>query len=261
LTEGAVLLKQIVRQASDPTLADILGEVRLGELSKKALALLRKCHTQVKPPPEDDGIVPTKLYCYNRAVDKENNARLDMLEGSEVKLKALDTWNESLGSDMKTQLKDTMDKRVPKLLRLKVDAQVILIKNKPEWNLFNGSRGIVVGFHNDDPLVRFDTGRTQRISRESFSLKDSSGNEFERSQVPLKLGWALTVHKAAGLTLSRAELQMDGAFEAGQTYVALSRVTDTAGLWISGRGISAKGTRADADALKFYAEIEGDASR
>ena len=76
-----------------------------------------------------------------------------------------------------------------------------------------------------------------------------------RSQMPLKLGWALTVHKAQGMTLSRAELQLDDAFEVGQVYVALSRLTSLAGLWIRGGGISRTRRHAHPDVLMFYENV------
>ncbi|CAE8589434.1 unnamed protein product, partial [Polarella glacialis] len=149
---------------------------------------------------------------------------------------------------------DTLNKRVPKQLRLKVGAQVILVKNRADLGLVNGSRGTVVAFRFGQPLVRFDTGDLVRMREEQFEMRGSGGAKLIRSQVPLKLGWALTVHKAQGMTLSRAELEVDGAFEVGQTYVALSRLTGTDGLWISGRGIIPARTKAHPEALAFYEE-------
>lgn len=253
LGQGKVMLKQCVRQAEDKVFADILNEVRLGKLSANTQKILKACHKDVKPPPPEDGIMPTKLYCINKDVDEENNTQLEKLPGKIEELKAEDTWPEEVSDkSQKANMVATMNKRLPKTLQLKVGAQVILIKNRPEAGLVNGSRGTVVAFRFGFPLVRFDNGKLIRVQRETFELKASCGAMLKRDQVPLKLGWALTVHKAAGLTLSRAELNVGRAFEAGQTYVALSRLTGTKGLWITGSGISRKGTRADPDALKFY---------
>merc|ERR1711879_729764 len=129
------------------------------------------------------------------------------------------------------------EKRVQKQLRLKVGAQVILIKNRSSLGLVNGSRGVVLGFSpkHGDPLVQFDNGADHYIKQELFEIRGPGGATLQRSQLPLKLGWALTVHKAQGLTLTRAELDVSGAFEAGQIYVALSRLRDTDSLWITGR--------------------------
>jgi len=79
-----------------------------------------------------------------------------------------------------------------------------------------------------------------------------SSSFLGRKQLPLKLGWALTVHKSQGMTLSRAEVQLDDAFSYGQVYVALSRLTTYSGLWIGGRGFSQRSIKAHPNALRFY---------
>jgi len=253
LNDGVVLLQEAIRQAGDPGFADILNEVRVGKVSAETQKVFEACRIGVKAPPPEDGIVPTKLYCFNKAVDKENNAQLNELPGKAVVLKADDSWiAEPSDESAKTNLVDTLNKRVPKQLKLKVGAQVILIKNRSDLGLVNGSRGTVIAFRFNYPLVRFDNGVLIRVREETFEMRGAGGAKLTRSQVPLKLGWALTVHRAQGLTLSRAELEVNQAFEVGQTYVALSRLTGTDGLWISGQGISKSRTRADPEALKFY---------
>jgi hypothetical protein len=74
---------------------------------------------------------------------------------------------------------------------------------------------------------------------------------MSRKQLPLKLGWALTVHRAQGMTLTRAELNMDGAFECGQSYVALSRVTSLAGLWMRSE-LRPEQVTANREVLAYY---------
>ena len=81
-----------------------------------------------------------------------------------------------------------------------------------------------------------------------------------RTQVPLKLAWALTVHKSQGMTLSRVELMLANAFEFGQAYVALSRATSLAGLWMRGPPLAATAVKAHPDVCAFYGAIDAAAA-
>jgi len=254
LDRGKVILRQSVRQAADAVFATILNDVRIGRVSALAEEKLAECNVDCKPPPTD-GIVPTKLYCLNRNVDAENNAQLERLDGEKRTFVAKDVFKGCRSSRERAILQDVAERRSPSFLTIKVGAQVILTKNQPTIKLVNGSRGVVESFHNGYPLVRFDTGVAARIGLETSSTQYGT-SEIQRIQVPLKLGWALTVHKAQGMTLSRAELQVDNAFEAGQVYVALSRLTSLNGLWIRGKGLSVKNTRASSEVLSFYSAPE-----
>jgi hypothetical protein len=79
----------------------------------------------------------------------------------------------------------------------------------------------------------------------------SAGAKHTRLQIPLKLGWALTVHRAQGMTLSRVELMLEGAFACGQAYVALSRVTGLQGLWMRSPCAACFSATRDKDWLRF----------
>lgn len=253
LDKGTVFLRESVRQSGDTSFAAALNEIREGYISSSAQALLAKCHVDVKPQPQD-GIVATKLYCMNKDVDMENESHLKTLPGTVKVFTARDHFK-GCDRNKKEMLAELMGKKVPSQLSLKVGAQVILLKNNPSIKLVNGSRGVVVAFQDGYPQVKFDTGRCVRIGLERFEQGMSSPSAI-RIQVPLKLGWALTVHKAQGMTLSRAELQVDNAFEAGQSYVALSRLTSSAGLWIHGGGLNEVNTRAHETVLAYYRSVE-----
>ncbi|CAJ1452228.1 unnamed protein product, partial [Effrenium voratum] len=244
LEEGTVLLRQPVRQQADAAFAEVLNEMRVGIVSEKANAMLASCHVKVKTPPAD-GILPTRLYCLNRNVDAENAKRLAQLPGEEVVLRARDQVPRRCSALQRSAL----DRKVPALLKLKPGAQVIHLRNEPSLGLVNGHRGRVEAFEGGMPVVRFDNGKRVCIGVQKFT-QGSGSSSLTRFQVPLKLGWALTVHKAQGMTLTRAELQLDDAFEAGQSYVALSRLTGTEGLWL--RGKMALGCRAHPEVLRFY---------
>ncbi len=132
-------------------------------------------------------------------------------------------------------------------LILKPGAQVILTKNfNVPKGIVNGSRGIVVGFQEKDegtrlPVVRFLTANKNgeneyeeyAVGYADFSLELNQGKTIlRRRQLPLRLGWALTVHKSQGMSLNRLEINLPVAFSPGQAYVAFSRVRTLNGLFV-----------------------------
>jgi len=262
-------LTQVVRQAGDAPFLALLNEVRKGQCSAATTKLLSSCHVSRKPLPRD-GIAPTRLYCTNKDVDSENAAHLSALPGGEEVFKSGDGWKRPPpNAAAEKSFAEAMDKKVPPALRLKVGAQVLLTRNWPERGLVNGSRGVVVGFapvavvggsgiyygvpsgSYPGVIVRFDTGAEVPVgpANSFLATKDATGT---RVQVPLKLAWALTVHKSQGMTLSRAELLLEDAFAPGQAYVALSRVVSLRGLWVSGGEITSAVVRAHPSVLAFY---------
>merc|ERR1712050_797203 len=151
-----------------------------------------------------------------------------------------------------------MEKKAPAVLRLKIGAQVIVTQNRPKDGLVNGSRGVVESWESTFlgipcPSVRCDNGRVLKVEPSVYLLDGPGGaTTLSRLQLPLKLGWALTVHRAQGCTLSRAELQLENAFAYGQAYVALSRVVSLDGLWIRGKQVTQKDVKASPIVLDFY---------
>jgi ATP-dependent DNA helicase PIF1 len=100
-------------------------------------------------------------------------------------------------------------------------------------------------------MVQFDNGVVRHIKFESIDLLTADG-KLTRIQLPLKLAWALTVHKTQGMTLTRVELVLNNVFEEGQVYVALSRVVSLEGLWLSGVDITQKMVMANRRVANFY---------
>mmetsp|Transcript_59082 Transcript_59082/g.125517 ORF Transcript_59082/g.125517 Transcript_59082/m.125517 type:complete len:595 (+) Transcript_59082:402-2186(+) len=265
-----VELRTVVRQLGDQTFVNLLNRIRLGKCPDDITRALQSCHISRKAPPAD-GIVPTKLYCTNRNVDEENDRKLKQLPGIERAFRATDEFKGAYTNEVRRNISQTMDKKVPSELRLKVGAQVILTRNMPTHNLVNGSRGVVKDFREEGggdgvgraagesrdggrtllPVVRFSNGVRMTVTEESVYQGGPSGG-MVRSQLPLKLGWSLTVHKSQGMTIERAELQLDDAFDFGQAYVALSRVTSLDGLWVRGGSITQHVVKAHPKVIAFY---------
>ena len=101
----------------------------------------------------------------------------------------------------------------------------MLVKNlNVGGGLVNGARGMVEKFSTGgNPVVRFLDGATVEIKREKWSVKGGPGVTLSRSQIPLKLAWAFSIHKSQGMTLDSVEVSLSRVFECGQAYVALSR--------------------------------------
>ena len=263
LKENTIYLADVIRQ-TNAEFVGLLNEVRIGQLSSKSSKLLDLCLINKKSRPDDD-IVPTKLYCTNKDVDSENESRLDELSGEMVTVTATDFWKYRSSQAYQNQnVLDMMTKLVPKAINLKVGAQVMLLRNRIQYqgkvsNLVNGSRGVIKSFVSIDgeeiPVVKFDNGLQIPITKVPYERVGVDGESvLIRNQVPLKLAWAVTVHKSQGSTLSRAELLLDNAFDYGQVYVALSRVQSLDGLWLQ-KSITNSAIKANPKAIKYYNEI------
>jgi ATP-dependent DNA helicase PIF1 len=126
------------------------------------------------------------------------------------------------------------DNNYEKSIQITENAQVMLLKNIDQDNgLVNGSRGIVIGFENDLPIVRFMNGMTQTIGYAEYSYEISNVSTIVAKQIPLSLAWCTTIHKSQGQSLDSIKMNIgSNIFEYGQTYVALSRARTLEYLYI-----------------------------
>ena len=164
-----------------------------------------------------------------------------------IEVNSYDMWSEKPSdSTIRKFIVDTANRSIPKTIQLKVGAQVMLVRNRNNEtgkgsSLVNGSRGVVTGFVESTsafggfvPRVSFDNGQEVVVGPVEYISHGPGGDgQHVRMQVPLKLAWAVTIHKSQGSTLSRAELMLSNTFDFGQAYVALSRVTSVDGLWLT----------------------------
>ncbi|MFH1194001.1 MAG: helix-turn-helix domain-containing protein [bacterium] len=178
----------------------------------------------------------TKLYTHNADVDAINNFELQKINAPEEKYE----MRASGARHLVRALKDSC--LAPEELVLKKGAVVMFVKNNFEKGYVNGTLGEIVDFNDDGlPIVKINSGRKITAEPASWSIEENSQSLARVSQIPLRLAWAITVHKSQGMSLDAAQVDLSKSFEYGMGYVALSRVRSLAGLKLTGiNGVALK---------------------
>lgn len=205
-------LSDIHRQ-SDQEFIQILHAIRMGKVSETDIDTLSRSKV-------DDTAV--RLYARNTKADHYNRRCLNMLDGETVSFEALDEGDERW-----------MEKCItPKYLKIKKDARVMLTINLDiECGLINGSLGTVVMINSNYIKVQFDNGVVRDLEQQTVAkLEVNKKIMAQRIQFPIRLAWAISIHKSQGMTIEKVKVDMEGIFESGQAYVALSRATTLNGL-------------------------------
>lgn len=231
-------LTQIQRQ-KDVEFQKVLGEARMGKLSKESCKILRGCMGREW---QNNKIRPTLLFPRRAEVEMINATNLKSLTGPRHNFKASIVYDGKVPIGFDTE--DPVFKKTLELfdsdagylvdLELAVDTQVMLIANlSPEEGLVNGSRGVISHFCPTTglPFVEFTNGIKRLIGNHLWPIEDF---EFVlRSQLPLRLAYAITIHKCQGSTLDSALVDIGTSnFEFGQAYVALSRARSLDALYV-----------------------------
>lgn len=214
------------RQKSDQAYTDILNGIRAGVLTRRQLATLQARSGAVTDP----WAAVTRLLTTNIDVDTINMGHLAELEGDSF------TYDVATSGSKKYVEQLQRSCLAPEVLELKKGAHVMCIKNSLEKKYVNGSLGIVEGFekHTNFPIVRLTNEKLITIKPDTWELIDGDKRRASISQLPLRLAWAITVHKSQGMTLDAARIDLSRAFVEGMGYVALSRVRSLEHLALDG---------------------------
>ncbi|MDR2969298.1 MAG: AAA family ATPase, partial [Tannerellaceae bacterium] len=226
-------LQKVYRQ-TDKTFIQLLDHIRNNMIRKEELEIINARHFPDFEPRNEDMYVT--LATRRDQVDYINEKKLAELPGNEYVSKGI-IDGDFPESSLPTQLN----------LSLKEQAQVIFIDNDPDRRWVNGTIGMISGIdENDNIYVLLENGIEHLVEMTSWRNYKYKYNEKEKRieeeivgtfmQLPIRLAWAITVHKSQGLTFSRIVVDLTGGvFAGGQTYVALSRCTSLEGLVLKGK--------------------------
>lgn len=214
------------RQEDDAFL-DILNAMRANGLESYHLETLE---SRIREYNEDDFQNITKLFTHNADVDTINDQQLAALENDQHVFVMTDKGKGNLIENLKKSC------LAPEILKLKIGAEVMFVKNNFDKGYVNGTRGVVTEFDDelDLPVVRTLEGKTITVDVETWAIEDEGKILASITQIPLRHAWAITVHKSQGMSLDAAVIDLSRSFAYGMGYVALSRVRTLDGLHLLG---------------------------
>lgn len=210
----------------DKDFLDLLLAIRRNKFTKAHHSHLKSRHIEMDDFPENI----TKLFSHNFDVDRVNDIELGKIEEDIREFKMDSTGSTALVNALK---KGCLS---PEVLILKKGAVVMCTKNNPKEHYVNGTLGIVVEFDefSNNPIIKLKNGRSIEISPMDWSVEENGKIKAKITQIPLRLAWAITVHKSQGMSMDGAVMDLSQVFEYGQGYVALSRVRNLNGLYLLG---------------------------
>lgn len=247
--EEVIFLKTIHRQ-KDEDFKRILLKIRIANIDNDVIEILNKCTlNKIK---KDALLEPTKLFCLRKTTDEYNFKKMKEFEQNNETMYAFNAKIVKISNNCDYFIdRFIKNSNTQERIILCKGAQVVHTINSPILGLVNGSRGVVVSIEKGKILVKFTDGKTVNILPHVWEIL---GNDLKKAatfkQLPLKIAFALTVHSCQGSTLDLAEVDLQGAFEYGQIYTALSRVKDCESLFI--KNLDLKSIKAHPTALEFY---------
>lgn len=206
----------------DKRFLHMLSEIRNNEVTSTTWATLKERFFQSFP----GNVPPTKLYTHNVNADRINQMELEKIPGESHSYHMESSGNDALSSMMRKNC------LAPEELTLKKGALVMFVKNNFEEGYVNGTLGKVVDFteRDDYPVVETFSGKTVKALPAIWEIDEDGLTKATIKQIPLRLAWAITIHKSQGMTLDAAEIDLGKSFVEGLGYVALSRVRSLNGI-------------------------------
>ncbi|MBC7581719.1 AAA family ATPase [Aeromicrobium sp.] len=232
------------RQAGDELL-DLLEAMRAGQLEDNHVESLQD-RLGRKP---NIGEPVTRLYAHNIDVETINTKHLAAI-ASDTKSFTMQT--KGTAAKVEQLVKSVL---APERLELKIGAEVMFVANNFATGFVNGSRGRVTGFYDGLPMVELlSNGKSIKVETHSWALVEDDRKRAEVSQLPLRLAWAITIHKSQGMSLDAAEIDLSKSFTPGMGYVALSRVRSLKGVYLT--GVNAMALQLHPDIYEFDRKLQ-----
>ena len=239
-------LKKIYRQ-NEQEFIDLLNRIRVNEVSEKELHLLNSKYNPVFSPGENSNYIT--LATHNKLVDSTNLTKLDELKAE------LKSFEATISGTFPESIMPT-----DRVLHLKEGAQIMFIKNDKTKRYYNGKIAKISKIEESKIIVAFSDENEITIEKQEWNNVKYKWNEKEKKieeeiigkfiQFPIKLAWAITVHKSQGLTFDKVIADLGAAFTPGQVYVALSRCTSFNGLVLKSQ-VTKNAIKTDPKVLEF----------
>ncbi len=211
----------------DKNLLQILNDIRKNVITDETHKILKARLNKTI----DMKIRPTKLHTHNCDVDSFNLLELNKLSEDSVIYEMQSKGDSRLVKSLKKSYC-----LAPENLELKIGAQVMFVKNNFNKKYVNGTLGKVIDFDEETnyPIIKTLSGDTIIAEPEKWIIEEGTKILASVSQIPLRLAWAITIHKSQGMSLDCAEIDLSKTFEYGMGYVALSRVRSLSGIKLTG---------------------------
>lgn len=248
---------KIIRQ-NNIEFQNVLNKIRIGNIDKDVKEVLESCRNRKLE--NKDGIIPTLLFSKKDIVKTYNDAKLEELinKGNKtITYSSEYVFSSKIREDVKQDYINLINNQfnVEDKIVLSKYSQVMLNVNNIDEGLANGSRGIIIEFsEKDNPIVQFLNGKILEIKKKDYKLEESK-DSITKKQIPLIHAWAITIHKAQGMSLEYIQTDIGKSiFEYGQAYVVLSRIKTLEGLSLI--DIDYSKIRANPKIIKFYDNLK-----